>query len=91
MILQERYHSNKLQIQKECDQLQFEYEKTRENKKIPSDELQSHFEKEIQNRLEKIKLIEFQLEQLHMLPIGSEIKEKEIQAISECKDRGSLE
>ena len=30
---------------------------------------------------EKIKQIEFQLEQLHMLPIGSEIKEQEIQAI----------
>ena len=39
------------------------------------------FDKEIQSRLQKIKQIEFQLEQLHMLPIGSEIKEQEIQAI----------
>ncbi|MEH7110471.1 YlqD family protein, partial [Bacillus sp. JJ1764] len=43
------------------------------------------FEKEIQNRKEKIKLIDFQIEQLHILPIGSELKEKEVQAIVEVK------
>ena len=40
---------------------------------------------------EKIKLIEFQLEQLHMLPLGSELKEQEIQAIVSVNDRGLLE
>jgi hypothetical protein len=35
--------------------------------------------------LEKEKLIEFQVEQLHMLPLGSELKEKEVQALVEIK------
>ncbi|HZH63097.1 MAG TPA: YlqD family protein, partial [Metabacillus sp.] len=39
------------------------------------------FLKEIEKRREKIKLVEFQLEQVHTLPIGSEIKEKEVDAI----------
>ena len=38
-------------------------------------------------RKEKIKLLEFQIEQLHILPLGSEIKEKEVQALVECKSR----
>ena len=32
-------------------------------------------------RQEKEKLLEFQIEQLHMLPLGSELKEKEVQAL----------
>ena len=32
-------------------------------------------------RLEKIKLLDFQLEQLHILPLGSELKEREVQAL----------
>jgi hypothetical protein len=43
--------------------------------------LKTHFEKEIQKREEKQKLLEFQIEQLHMLPLGSELKEKEVQAL----------
>ena len=45
--------------------------------------LKTHFEKEIQKREEKQKLLEFQIEQLHMLPLGSELKEKEVQALKE--------
>ena len=44
------------------------------------------FDKEIQHRLDKVKQIEFQLEQLHMLPLGSEIKEKEIQALIDVQE-----
>ena len=47
--------------------------------------MSKQFEKEIQNRLEKIKLIEFQLEQLHILPLESELKEKEVQALVEVQ------
>lgn len=32
-------------------------------------------------RQEKIKLLDFQCEQLHMLPLGSELKETEVQAL----------
>ena len=66
---------------KEQEQLQFQYKKLEKTRKFQHEELKLSFDKEIQSRLEKVKQIEFQLEQLHMLPIGSEIKEQEIQAI----------
>ena len=42
-------------------------------------------------RHEKIKLLEFQIEQLHILPLGSELKEKEVQVLVEVQigDTGS--
>ena len=67
--LQDKYHTNILQLQKECDQLRFEMKKLEKNKKFHQPNLSKQFEKEIQNRLEKIKLIEFQLEQLHILTL----------------------
>lgn len=83
--LQEKYHTNILQLQKECDQLRFEMKKLEKSKKFHQANLSKQFEKEIQNRLEKIKLIEFQLEQLHILPLESELKEKEVQALVEVQ------
>jgi hypothetical protein len=79
--LQDKYHTNKLQLQKECDQLRFELKKLEKEKKFQQHSLKRQFEQEIQRRQEKIKLIDFQLEQLHMLPLGSELKEKEVQAV----------
>jgi len=79
--LQEKYHTNILQLQKECDQLRFELKKLEKSKKFQQPSLTKQFEKEIQSRQEKVKLIEFQLEQLHILPLDSELKEKEVQAL----------
>jgi hypothetical protein len=79
--LQEKYHTNILQLQKECDQLRFEMKKLEKSKKFHQLNLTKQFEKEIHVRVEKIKLIEFQLEQLHILPLESELKEKEVQAL----------
>lgn len=45
-----------------------------------------HFEKEIESRQEKIKLVEFQIEQLLLLPIGTELKEKEMHAIVDVRE-----
>ncbi|WP_141431200.1 YlqD family protein [Bacillus sp. 03113] len=81
--LLEKYEYNKIQMQKECDQLRFELKRLEKMKKIPSSNLLKHFEKEIGMRQEKSKLLDFQIEQLHMLPIGSELKEKELQGIVE--------
>lgn len=78
-----KYEGNKFQLQKECEQLRFERKKLEKTNKFQTGNLLKHFEKELHARQEKIKLIEFQIEQLHMLPIGSELKEKEIQGIVE--------
>jgi hypothetical protein len=79
--LLEQYFSNKMQYLKECDQLQFELKRLEKTKKFETNGLMRHFEKEMQKRKEKVKLLEFQIEQLHMLPVGSELKDKEVQAI----------
>ncbi|MBN6887140.1 putative RNase H-like nuclease (RuvC/YqgF family) [Cytobacillus horneckiae] len=74
------YEWKKQQLQKECDQFKFEMKKWEKAKKAQSN-LKTYFDKEIQSRNEKIKLLDFQIEQLHMLPLGSELKEKEVQAL----------
>jgi hypothetical protein len=79
--LLEQYFSKKMQYIKECDQLQFELKRLEKTKKFETNGLIRHFEKEMQRRKEKVKLLEFQIEQLHMLPLGSELKDKEVEAI----------
>lgn len=81
----DKYHAKKRQFEKECDQLQFELKRLEKSKNYPQGTLKKHFEKEIEMRREKIKLLDFQIEQLHILPIGSELKEKEVQALIEVK------
>ncbi|MGF6951153.1 nucleoid-associated protein YejK [Neobacillus sp. B4I6] len=83
--LADHYEAQKLQYQREISQLQFELKRLEKNKGYSPGALKNHFEKEINKRLEKEKLIEFQIEQLHMLPLGSELKEKEVQALVEIK------
>jgi len=80
-----QYNTKRLHLQKECDQLQFELKRLEKTKTFSPAALKKHFEKEIQMRREKEKLLEFQIEQLHMLPLGSELKENEVQALVEIK------
>ncbi|WP_042456326.1 YlqD family protein [Neobacillus dielmonensis] len=80
-----KYQTQRLQLQKECDQLLFEFKRMEKTKTYSVDTLKKHFDKEIQVRKEKVKLLEFQMEQLHILPIGSELAEKEVQALIEVK------
>lgn len=47
--------------------------------------LKAQFDKEIDLRKEKIKLIDFQIEQLGMLPYGSELKDQDVQALVEVE------
>jgi YlqD protein len=79
--LQKRYEDQKFQLKREHEQLQFEWKKIERAKKYPSQKLSQHFQKEMEDKLEKIKLLDFQLEQLAILPIGSELKEKEVQGM----------
>lgn len=87
--LQETYYSKKQQLEKECEQLKFELRKLEKTKKFPQQNLMKQFDLEIQSRIEKIKLIEFQLEQLHMLPLGSEMKDQEVEALVDVQEGDS--
>ena len=80
-----QYKSKRLQLQKESEQLRFELKKLEKTRNMQSTNLKSHFEKEISHRQEKIKLLEFQMEQLDILPVGSELKEREVQSIVEVQ------
>jgi hypothetical protein len=81
--LLEQYHSRILQLKKEIEQLRFEWKKLEKSKKFQPEILKKHFEKEMNLRQEKERLLEFQISQLHMLPLESELKEKEVQALVE--------
>jgi hypothetical protein len=76
-----KFNSNITQLQKECNQLLFEQKKLEKTSNIPKLNIRNHFATEIQKRQEKMKLTTFQIEQLSTLQLGSEIKEKEVQAI----------
>lgn len=64
----------------EIQQLQFEERKQLKNNPSIS-EIKTFFRKEVTNKLEKQKTIEFQLKQLHILPLGTEIKEQEVMGL----------
>ncbi|WP_017753702.1 YlqD family protein [Calidifontibacillus oryziterrae] len=70
-------------LEKEIDQFRFEKKKFEKTKKIQTPMIAAQIEKEISLRTEKCKLLKFQLEQLDILPLGSELKETEVQGIIE--------
>lgn len=82
----DRYTREKLQLQKESEQLRFELKKVERMKKFHQDSLRREYEEEVQLRQEKIILLDFQKDQLEMLPVGSEIQISECQAIVEIKE-----
>ena len=83
--LLENYQKQYTRLQKEIDQLKFEMKRLEKTKKIKPVTLKAHFEKEVSVRNEKMKLLEFKREQLEILPVGSELKEREVQAIVDVK------
>lgn len=83
--LLKKYKNNKQQLKKECDQLLFEMKKLERTRKFTQTGLKTQFDKEIAMRKEKVKLIDFQIEQLDLLPIGSELHDQDIQAIIDIK------
>ncbi|WP_080846470.1 YlqD family protein [Cytobacillus gottheilii] len=87
--LETEYETERQQLLKEIDQLHFELKKLEKTKKYQVSSLRNQFEKEIQKRAEKEKLLDFQIQQLHMLPLGSEIKSDEVQALLEIKEGDS--
>lgn len=76
-----KYEQKKLQLKKECDQLLFESKKLERTRKYSSPSLKLQFDKEIDIRKEKLKMIDFQIDQLGILPLGSELKDQDVQAL----------
>lgn len=83
--LMEKFSAQQLQLQKEISQLQFEIKK-QERQKGNRDRVILQLQKEVEARKEKMTIVQFQMEQLHMLPLGSLIKESEVEAIITVKE-----
>lgn len=77
----EYYTEQKRQIEQECDQLHFEQKKMERKSKFQPDQVADYFVHELEIRREKKKLIQFQMEQLEVLELGSEIREREMETI----------
>lgn len=78
-------------LQNEIEQLRFQLKKIENMKKPSAASLEKQFKKEQKTRLEKLRIIDFQLEQLNLLPIGSELEETKLDAIVEVKEGDSWE
>ncbi|MBY7143657.1 YlqD family protein [Virgibacillus sp. NKC19-3] len=81
--LQRNFHESKMRLEQECQQLRFEQRKLENKAGVSKQDIAHRFQQEINNRKEKIKLADFKIEQLNMLELGSEIIEKEVEALVE--------
>lgn len=79
------FESHKLRLEQECQQLLFEKRKLQNKSGVSKQDIEQRFQQEINNRKEKIKLIDFKIDQLATLEIGSEILESEVDALVEVE------
>ncbi|PKG25192.1 YlqD family protein [Niallia nealsonii] len=89
--LTEKYKHEIMQLDKEHEQLLFEEKKQLRNYVLQETKIKSYYKNERNKRMKKKTAIEFQLEQIHILPLGSEIEEREATAIVEIKEGDSWE
>jgi len=76
----------KMRLEQECQQLLFEQRKLENKAGISKQDIKSRFQQEVSQRQQNIKSIDFKLEQLEILEIGSEIIEREVEALVEVKE-----
>lgn len=81
--LHDEFKMNKLQLERECEQLLFEQRKLIHQQSNSKHEITRRFQQAIEDRKDKINLIEFKIEQLALLDLGSEVIEREVDAIVE--------
>lgn len=80
------FSNHKMRLEQECQQLLFEQRKLQNKVGVAKQDIASRFQQEIKNRKEKIKLIDFKIDQLDTLELGSEIVESEVEALVEVKE-----
>jgi len=83
--LESKFKDEKKDLALKCEQLIFEKKKLQKEKKSATHKIEQRFQVEIDNRKRKINQIDFQLEQLHQLPLGSEIVETKMESLVEVK------
>ena len=83
--LTSQFIRQKRQLEQECQQLRFEQRKLQNKKGISKEEVHRRFQREIARRTDKIKWTEYQMDQLEILPLGSEITEEEVESLVEVE------
>lgn len=83
--LRTKFEQDKNRLEIECQQLLFEKKKLKNRSGSSRQQIHEKFNQEVEQRKDKIKLIDFKLEQLELLEIGSEILEKEVDALVEVE------
>ncbi|OXS78526.1 YlqD family protein [Domibacillus enclensis] len=78
------YEQQKRRLERETAQLLFEKKKA-ERGGSKQAEAAARFQIEIDQRHEKLSVVEFQISQLDQLPLGTELKERDIQSVVEVK------
>src|SRR5690625_4601585 len=84
-VLQKKFEEDKIRLERECQQLLFEQRKLKNKLNNSKHEIKERFEREIGSRKDKIAIIDFKIEQLELLDIGSEIIEQEVDALVEVE------
>lgn len=79
--LKRTFQNDITQLERECQQLLFEQRKVKNKLTTSKQNVSDRFKAEIEQKKEKIKLIEFKSDQLDLLKIGSEIVEREVEAL----------
>lgn len=80
LALREKFADEINQLERECQQLLFEQRKLT-NKVKNKQKVEQRFQSEVNQRKDRITIVQFKLEQLELLEIGQEIIEKEIDGI----------
>jgi len=83
--LKKKFEQEKVRLERECQQLLFEQRKLKNKLNNSKHEIKERFEREISSRKDQIAIIEFKVEQLELLDIGSEIIEQEVDALVDVK------
>lgn len=84
--LRNSFLEEKMKLEQECQQLFFEQKKLTQQIRQSKQEIEERFQREVNRRQEKIKLLDFKMDQLQTLALGSEIVEREVEALVEVKE-----
>ena len=76
--LKNHFLHQKMRLEQECQQLLFEQRKMQSKTGMSKQDVKDRFEQEINQRKQQMNTLDFKLEQLEILELGSEIIEKEV-------------
>ncbi|WP_173916504.1 YlqD family protein [Halobacillus sp. Marseille-Q1614] len=89
--LKDRLNSKYERLDKECQQLKFQQKKLERSHDYEQNDVRQRFVREISRRQDAMKRIQFQLNQLDVLPAGEELKVDEVETIVELEEGDSYE